>query len=980
MTDTGPQLPDTPGGLSGLSPIADSRVTAPARGAMSGQDVLLATKLHVPGPPPGFVPRPRLAQALDAGLARGRVLVCAPAGSGKTALLAGWARDSGRPVAWLGLDAGDSDPARFWRYVMTALDRARPGLARRVGPPPPGSADGLVTAVINELADDPGPDAVLLVLDDYHLVDSGPVHESVAFLLENLPPGLRVAVSSRADPPLPLARLRARGQLAELRAADLRFTGEEAAALLTEAAGPGLPGTAVSALTTRTEGWAAGLQLAGLSLRGHADPAGFAAAFSGSHRFVLDYLADEVLDGQPEPVRAFLLETSVLERLTGELCDAVTGRTDGQPMLAELERAGLFVVALDEERGWWRYHHLFSDLLRGRLQAEHPGRAVALHRAAAAWSEEHSLADDAVRHALAAEDAAWAARLVERHVETLLGRGEGVTLRRWLSALPPESVRSRPRLCLAQAYGAAQSFQLEALKGLLDDAEHAYAVSGDEPYEDPAGRPVSVLANFPAAIAFLRGSLARMCGDAVLAARYNRLALTQLGEDDWLLRSFVRWNQAVADWLDGRLGPAEHTLAEVLADLGAADEAIRRAGSEPAEVLRAVEGGAGFFAGFLAMRVCYDLGQVQRARGHLDAAQSTYRQALNTVGQSSQPPHLGLAHVGLAQVLYERDELDAALDHATEGVALCRQLASAPPLATGLAVVARIRHAHGDAAGALEAVNEAGQAGLSAQVTALLNPVPSLRARLLLAQGDVPAVAQWTTTADLSPDDEPDYPREPDYLLLARVLLAQNNPVPALTLLRRQLDAAASQGRTGSVIEIQVLRALALAACGDQASALGALTEALELAAAPGYVRVFADEGAPMHALLAQLPATRPSGLAARGLDPGYLAALRSACDPAGAAPRKRAAATPPGLAEPLTVRELEVLRLLATGRSNQRIAHDLVVALDTVKKHVTHVLGKLGAANRTEAVARARQLGLLSLGRTPISPVPPSGEGPALP
>ena len=960
MTDTGTHPSDPPDGLSGLSLAADTAVAAQAR-AGSEQDALLATTLHGPGPPPGFVPRPRLAQALDAGLARGRVLVCAPAGSGKTALLAGWARDGGRPVAWLSLDAGDSDPARFWRYVVAALDRVRPGLAGLVGPPPPGSADGLVTALINELAADPGPDAVLLVLDDYHLVDSAPVHGSIAFLLENLPPRLRVAVSARADPPWPLARLRARGHLAELRAADLRFTEEESAALLTEAAGPGLPGTAVTALTTRTEGWAAGLQLAGLSLRGHVDPAGFAAEFSGSHRFVLDYLADEVLDRQPGPVRAFLLETSVLERLTGDLCDAVTGRAGSQAMLADLERSGLFVVALDEERGWWRYHHLFSDLLRGRLQAEQPDRVVALHQAAAAWSEEHGLADDAIRHSLAAGDTAWAARLVERHVETLLGRGEGVTLRRWLSALPPESVRSRPRLGLAQAYGAAQGFQLEALKVLLDDAEHAYAVSGDDPYEDPAGRPVSVLANFPAAIAFLRASLARMGGDAALAARYNRQALAQLGEDDWLLRSFVRWNHAVADWLDGRLGPAEQALADVLAELRSADEAIRRAGSEPAEVLRAVEGGAGFFAGFLAMRVCYDLGQVQRARGHLEAAQATYRQALNTAGQGSQPPYLGLAHVGLAQVLYERDELEAALDHATEGVALCRQLASAPPLATGLAVVARIRHAHGDPAGALDAMDEAGRAGMSAQVTALLNPVPSLRARLLLAQGDVPAVAQWTTAAGLSPDDEPEYPREPFYLLLARVLLAQDNPVPALRLLQRLLDAAASQGRTGSIIEIQALRALALAARRDHASARGALTEALELAGRPGYVRVFADEGAPMHALLAQLPAARPGQPTARHLDPGYLATLLRACGPGGSAVRKRAAITPPGLAEPLTIRELEVLRLLAAGRSNQGIAHDLVVALDTVKKHVTHVLGKLGAANRTEAVARARQLGLIS-------------------
>jgi LuxR family transcriptional regulator, maltose regulon positive regulatory protein len=930
-------LPRLAGALAGRDPPA----AAPAGVAVSGQDVLLATKLHVPRPPPGFVLRRRLVEALGEGLARGRVLVCAPAGSGKTALLADWARGGGRPVAWLGLDAGDSDPARFWRYVVAALDRARPGLAGRVGPPPPGSFEGLVTALVNELAADPGPDEVLLVLDDYHLVDSGPVHESVAFLLENLPPGLRVVVCGRADPPLPLARLRARGQLAELRAADLRFTGEEAVALLGEAAGPGLPGTAVAALTARTEGWAAGLQLAGLSLRGRADAAGFVAAFSGSHRFVLDYLADEVLDGQPGPVRAFLLETSVLERLSGELCDAVTGRAGSQAMLADIERAGLFLMPLDEVRGWWRYHHLFADLLRARLEQEQPGRVQELHRAAAAWSEEHDLADDAVRHALAAGDAAWAARLVERHVETLLGRSEAATLRRWLSALPAESVRDRPRLCLAQAYGAAMGFQVETLEALLDDAERAFGVSGGEPYEASAGRPVSSLANVPAGIAFLRAVLARLRGDAALASDYNRQALAQLGEDDWLMRYLVRWNQAAADWLGGRPGPAERGLTEVLAELRAAGQ---------------------FFAGFLATRVCYDLGEVQRAQGNLDAALATYWQALEEAGESSQTAITGPAHVGLAQVLYERDEMASALDHATRGVTLCRQLTFTQSLATGLAVVARIRHAQGDAAGALEAMGQAGQAGLSPQVIALFNPVPSQRARLLLAQGDVRAAAQWTTAAGLSPGDEPDYPREPAYLVLARVLLARNAPGPALALLQRLLDAAASQGRTGSIIEIQALRAIALAARGDHASALGALTEAVTLACRHGYVRVLADEGAPMRALLAQLSAARP-GLqhGARRIDPGYLAALARACGPADAAPPpRRAAAGPPGLAEPLTGRELDVLRLIAVGKSNQRIAHDLFVALDTVKKHVTHILGKLGAANRTEAVARARDLGLI--------------------
>jgi LuxR family maltose regulon positive regulatory protein len=473
---------------------------------------------------------------------------------------------------------------------------------------------------------------------------------------------------------------------------------------------------------------------------------------------------------------------------------------------------------------------------------------------------------------------------------------------------------------------------------------------------------VSVLANVPAGIAFLRATLARLRGDAALAACYNRQALAELGEDEWLMRTFVRWNQAGADWLGGWLGPAERGLAEVLAERRAAGEAVRRAGGEPTEVFRAVAGGAEFFAGFLAMRVCYDLGEVQRAQGNLDAALATYRHALEEADQSSQSAHPGLAHVGLAQVLYERDELAAALDHAIRGVALCRQLGYTPPLAIGLAVVARIRHAHGDAAGALEAMSEAGQVGLSPQVAALLNPVPSQRARLLLAQGDVRAAAQWTTAAGLRPGDEPDYPREPAYLVLARVLLAQNDPGAALPLLRRLLGAAVGQGRVGSIIEIQALRALALAARGDHAGALGALTEAVTLARRHGYVRVLADEGAPMRALLTQLPVARPDQQnVADRIDPGYLAAVLRACGPAGAVPpRIRAAAAPPGLAEPLTDRELEVLRLLAAGKSNQRIAHELVVALDTVKRHITHVLGKLGAANRTQAAARARELGLI--------------------
>jgi len=906
--------------------------------------VLLATKLHVPCVYPGFVPRPRLVAALSAGLARGRVLVCAPAGFGKTTLLADWARADGRPVAWLSLDEGDNDPARFWRHAVAALDLARPGLAERVGPllgpPPPRSFEGLVTALINEFATQPEADKVLFVLDDYHQVDSEPVHASVAFLLEHLPPALHPVLASRTDPPLPLARQRGRGQLAELRSAELRFTAQEAAALLVETAGPGLPEAAVTALVNRTEGWAAGLQLAGLSLRGQPDAAGFVAAFTGSHRFVLDYLTDEVLERQDRRVREFLLETSVLDRLSGPLCDAVTGRTDSQAMLQQVERAGLFLVPLDQVRGWWRYHHLFSDLLRVRLQHDQPGRVRGLHRNAAAWSDEHDLADDAIRHALAAGDAAWAARLIERHVDALLFRNEQATLQRRLETLPAELVVSRPRLLLLQTWIAQWAGEVEAAEPLLDAAENAFANATDEAFEPSVGRAASLLANVPAAIALARAYLAYLRGDAEGTAVFASRARAEIGDEEWMLDSRIRWHVALARWLRGTLTEAERAFTSIIARW--------RAAGDPG----------------LAVPSCHLLGQVQRAQGHLDAALGTYRQALQiaTLPGGTVLPVAGIGYVGLAEVAYQRNELDAALCQVTEGIARCRQILYTPPLVTGLAALAWIRQAQGDTGGALEAMSDAERAAPGPGMTGLLNPVPAEQARLLLTQGNVAAAARWAKERGLGPDDEPDYPREREYLVLARILLAQGRPGLALTLLERLHAAAAAQDRAGSIIEINALRALALAAAREETAAVDALTETLTLGCPQGYIRVFADEGAPMAALVGRLiMAQKADHAAAGGIPPDYLAALLRAASPAPGVPLpRRPAAAPPGLPEPLTDRETDVLRLVAAGKPNQQIAQELVVAIDTVKKHVSHLLGKLGAANRTEAVTRARQLGLI--------------------
>ena len=925
--------------------MAEPSVGAPAVVAVSERDVLLATKLHVPRPQPGFVPRPRLAAALDEGLARQLVLVCAPAGSGKTVLLADWAGRDGRLVAWLSLDAADNDPARFWRHAVAALDRVRPGIAERagslLGPPPPPSFEGLVTALVNELAAQPGEDEVLLVVDDYHLIEAQPVHASLEFLVKHLPPGLDLVVASRADPPLPLPRLRAGGRLAELRAADLRFTAEEAAALLREATDSELPGEAVAALAALTEGWAAGLQLAALSLRGQADPARFVAAFGGSHRYVLDYLTEEVLERQGEQLRGFLLETSVLDRLSGALCDAVTGRTDSQAMLEQAERAGLFVIPLDEVRGWWRYHHLFADLLQARLQQERPGRVPALHRNAAAWCEERGLANDAVRHALAAGEPVWAARLMERHFdEQFYLRGEGATVQRWIATLPAELVTSRPRLLLAQALLILAGGRVEAAGPPLDAAERAFTSAADEPFESTVGAE-SWLLNVPATVTTQRAYLAALRGDAEGAASLASRALAGVGEDEWMVASIARWNLALAEWLRGQLAEAERALSSTISEWRAVGERG------------------------LAAVMRDHLGQVQRAQGRLDAAHRTYREALAITAPPGGPamPGAGAAHVGLAEVAYERNEFDAAMEHVTQGIPLCRQFVYTPPLATGLAILAWIRQANGDPGGASEAMGQAERAAPGPGVTVLLSPVPVQRARLQLAQGDLAAAARWAHQRGLGPDDEPGYPREPEYLVLARVLLAQDRPGPALALLKRLHAAAAAQGRTGSTIEILALLALASAAMGDEDAALGCLAAALTLGGPQGYVRVFADEGPPMAALLGRLVAAqRAEQAAARSVPLGYLVRVlrafggKEVVDPAG----RSTAQAVLGLAEQLTARELEVLALLAAGAPNPRIAGELVVTLDTVKKHVSHILGKLGAANRTEAVTQARQLGLI--------------------
>jgi LuxR family maltose regulon positive regulatory protein len=927
---------------------------------------ILATKLYIPPPRSKIVLRPRLIKRLNEGLSANRnlTLISASAGFGKTTLVSEWVAGCDQKIAWLSLDEGDNDPKIFLAYLVAALQTIAPkigaGVLAALQSPQPPSAESLLTALLNEIV--ALPDNFILVLDDYHVIDSKPVDNALTFLLEHLPPQIHLVIATREDPPMPLARLRARGQLTELRAADLRFTPSEAAEFLNRMMGLDLSPENISALETRTEGWIAGLQLAALalqgslSMQGQPDTTSFIRSFTGSHRFILDYLVEEVLQRQPERVSSFLLQTSILDQICGPLCDAITGQMDGKEMLKALEQGNLFVIPLDAQRQWYRYHHLFADVLQEHLKGTQPERVSVLHRRASEWYEKNGLPHDAIRHALAAGDFARAADLIELVMPAMNHSRQFATLLGWLKALPDELVRVRPVLSIWYASVSLSCGELGGVEPRLRDAERWLDTTADT-----TGMVVVDEEEFrraPGMIPLIRAGLALARGDMPETVKNARRVVDLAPEDDLMMLGGAASQLGLAAWTSGDLDTAQRMTAEGMANLQL----------------------GGYISPAIGSAIV--LADIQIAQGYLHEAMTTYERALQWATEPGAPVLPGAAdmHVGMSSLHREHNDLQTAIQHLLTSQAL-GELASMPQNPyRWCAAMAHIREAQGELDEALDLLDQAEHL-YAANFSPNVRPVATLKARVWVAQGRLGEALAWTREQGLSVENELSYLHEFDAITLARVLLflyqsdrADRSIQEAMGLLERLLKAAEEGGRKGSTIEILVLQSIAYHAQGDLLAALKPLQKALTLAEPEDYVRMFVDEGSPMTQLLLEA--------ASRGIMPDYTGKLLRAFEAeqpgsAGKSPHPtplavlpegpRRSPRPTGergdgehLTEPLSQRELEVLRMFKTELSGPEIARELVIALSTVRTHTKSIYSKLNVNNRRAAVKRAAELNLI--------------------
>ncbi|MEZ4659194.1 MAG: LuxR C-terminal-related transcriptional regulator [Caldilineaceae bacterium] len=898
---------------------------------------ILQTKLYLPPPRPQLIARAHLIERLNAGLDRKLTLVAAQAGAGKTTLVSAWLAHLDRPAAWLALDEADSEPGRFGLYVIAALqtiDRALGRAAQSVleasGAP---AVDVLLTSLINDIATLTMP--IILVLDDYHFINHALIHEALGFLVDHLPPQLHLVLLTREDPPLPLARWRVRQQLTELRAHDLRFNSAEAQLFLNETMGLGLQADAINTLIRRTEGWVAGLQLAALSLQNLTDTAGFIEHFAGDDRYLVDYLLAEVLERQPPVIQQFLLQTSILGRLSAPLCNAVTGRTDCLAILMKLEQANLFLVPLDNRREWYRYHQLFRDLLRLQLQEEYKTAEVnAYHQRAARWFTDQESIGEAVYHYLAAQDFVAAAQVIEKIGIHWIVRGHLRQVLAWLDHFPEDVLHSRPLLCVCKAWALNVSGQPTEVDQLLAIAQETLPTAPADQQREICGL-----------INTVRAYLARNHGKMAESMVWLRRAVADLPESNLLVRCAVNLNLGFNYSIIGELTLADQALAAAI-DESRQSEAI---------YIHLIA---------LALRA-----NVYVAQGKLQAAKRLCQETIDMglAQNGGRPfPAAGYGYAWLGYVLYEQNDLVGAEKHLRQAIVCSELIGDWSMNRRGLLPLAWLKQMQGRPEEAqalwqqaLTVVQKARDAYVEAQLRVH-------QARLSLAQvamtpddqASLAAANRWAATYRQQQAEPRNYTQAPAQMTLAWLEVLQGQVQDALSRLAAMADGAAAKGQNENLIRIQTLQALAHHAAGDTESALDSLHHALTRGAPQGYLRTFVDYGPAMQQLLQHA--------AAANMAPIYVGQLLAAFSPnAKITPPTPPQAPIPGpqspqLVEPLNARETQILRLMAAGLMHQQIADELYLALNTVKWHARNLYGKLGVSRRGAAIQRARELNLL--------------------